>query len=47
MEIGEDDVLLDVFDESTGLHGNSARYAITPDTLIWYEAPFKAGSGCE
>ena len=47
VEIGEDYVILDVFNESSGLNGNSTRYVITPDTLLWYEEPFAPGSGCE
>ena len=47
VEIGGDFVILDVFDESIGLNGSQIRYTITPDTLIWYEEPFEAGSGCQ
>lgn len=47
VEIGEDYVIHDAFDESGGLPGDNIRYTVTPDTLIWYEEPFQAGSGCQ
>lgn len=46
VEIGEDYVVLDAYDEFFQLTGDHHRYAITPDTLMLYESPFEAGSGC-
>lgn len=40
-EIGEDYVLLNTLET-----GDPSRYTITPDTIMWYVNPFKAGSGC-
>ena len=44
VEIGDDYVIHDAFDT---YGGQTARYTITPDTLVWYEEPFEAGSGCQ
>ena len=48
VEIGDDYVILDSYDEYGGLTGNNTRYTITPDTLQnWTNFPFQPGSGCQ
>jgi hypothetical protein len=48
VEIGEDYVILDVYEEGQWTSSaNNIRYTITPDTLNWYDyLSFDAGSGC-
>ena len=41
-------MVLDVRNEQGYPSGVHTRYTITPDTLMWSEAPsFQEGSGCE
>jgi len=49
VEIGEDYVVLDAYDESGGQSGNLSCYDITPDTLLWSGSshPFQEGWSCE
>jgi len=48
VELGEDYVILDVYDEYFQPSGNLIYSTITPDTLMsWADVPFQVGIGCE
>ena len=49
VEIGEDYVVLDAYDENGLPSGNLSCYDITPDTLMWNDSslPFQEGWSCE
>lgn len=48
-EIGDDYVIHDVYNTvpDPELSGNPTRYTLTPDTILLFEDPFEAGSGCQ
>ena len=48
VELGEDYMVLDIYDEYIQQSGNLTHFTITPDTLKWWaDVPFQVGSGCE